>query len=456
MKSTNKLNKINQNIIMPLTLIVLPCLSMVAAHATPPWEQTHKILASDGEIGDGFGFSVAISGNLAVIGEPLDANENGILSGSAYAFDITTGQQLFKFLAADGESGDEFGISVAASGNLVVIGAPADTDNGDASGSAYVFNITTGQQIFKLLANDGQAGDTFGERVAIDGNLAVIGAAGDDDYGDNSGSVYVFDVTTGQQLFKLHATDGETLDKFGFSVAIHNNLAVIGAIDNVGNGTGSGSAYVFDVTTGRQLFEFDASDGAYQDSFGFSVAINDNLAVIGAPFDDNDNGAISGSAYVFDITTGQPLFKLLTTDGADGDNFGYSVAISNNHAVIGTRFGDGNSVADSGSAYVFDITTGQQVVKLFAADGESSDEFGLSVAVSGNLVVIGARYDDDNGFDSGSAYIFQQQPANHLSVSPDPLIANQDGTFTITQALPNALTGLIYSLDGLQNTFIVN
>ena len=449
MKSTNQSIKRN-----PIILIIATTAISTASitQAEPPWDQTQKLLASDGAASDQFGRSVAVSGNTAVIGAKLD-DDNGTQSGSAYVFDLTTGQQLFKLLPTDGAVGDEFGNSVAVSGNTAVIGAWGDDGLGTDSGSAYVFDVSTGQQLFKLLATDGTASDSFGNSVAISGNTAVIGAEFDDDFGTDSGSAYVFDITTGQQLFKLLATDGEAYNRFGFSVAVSGNIAVIGAVLGNGNVAGSGSAYVFDITTGRQLFKLLATDGAAADEFGISVALSGNTAVIGAVLG-NGNVADSGSAYVFDITTGGQLFKLLATDGAEGDLFGNSVAISGNTAVIGAE-SDGDSGYDSGSAYVFDITTGEQLFKLLANDGAARDYFGGSVAVSGNIAVIGAESDDDRGTSSGSAYIFEQQRTpNLLTITPDPLIAKQDGTFNITQALPNQRTGLIYSLDGLQKIFI--
>ena len=282
------------SILLALSFLTLSCMSIARAQ---PWAQPHKLLPSDGAADDWFGESVALSGNLAVIGASLD-NDNGINSGSAYVFDITTGQQLFKLLPSDGAARDWFGESVAISGNLAVIGVFSDDDNGPGSGSAYVFDITTGQQLSKLLPSDGAEYDLFGTSVAISGNLAVIGADSDDDNGTDSGSAYVFDITTGQQLFKLLPSDGAEYDEFGNSVAISGNLAVIGADSDDNNGTDSGSAYAFDVTTGQQIFKLLPSDGAAGDAFGFSVSISGNLAVIGAS-GDADNGSLSGSAYVF-------------------------------------------------------------------------------------------------------------------------------------------------------------
>ena len=307
-------------------------------------------------------------------------------------------------------------------------------------------------QTRKLLASDGTEFDWFGRSVALSGNTAVIGAVYDDDNGIDSGSAYVFDVTTGNQLFKLLPLDGATEDFFGSSVAISGNLAVIGALEDDDNGSASGSAYAFDVTTGQQIFKLLPSDGANQDIFGVSVALSGNLAVIGADRDD-DNGFESGSAYVFDVTTGQQLFKLLPTDGTEFDFFGISVALSGNLAVIGADRDDDKGF-ESGSAYVFDITTGQQLFKLLATDGAAGDLFGNSVAVFGNTTVIGAFGDDDNGDASGSAYVFQQRTTNYLAVKPIPLRAGKFGTFSFVEGLPDETSWLLYSTDGLGKTFI--
>jgi len=451
MRITNQSNKLN-NIIMSMTFIMVFSFGS-KVYAGVPWDQIHKLHASDGSDNDYFGTSVAISGNLAVVGANNDLNDNRDGSGSAYVFDITTNHQLFKLLADDELRLDQFGSSVAVSGNVTVIGAIYGDGNVTDSGSAYVFDVTTGQQLFKLLASDGAVNDLFGISVATDGNLVVIGARGDDDNGLESGSAYVFDITTGQQIFKLLPSDGAEGDRFSISVAISGNFAVIGASGDDDNGLASGSAYVFDVTTGQQLFKLVATDGSVFDGFGSSIAISGNLAVIGARGDD-DNGIESGSAYVFDVTTGQQLFKLLAADGAVFDLFGISVATDGNLAVIGANRDDDNGL-ESGSAYIFDVTTGQQLFKLLASDGQPDNSFGNSVDIEGNLALVGGINSTGNSLHSGSAYVFQQYPnTNILTITPDPLNAGKDGIFSIFQTLPNERTWLLYSLDGLGNAYI--
>ena len=380
-------------------------------------DQLFKLLANDGENEEGFGVSVAISGTTLIVGADFD-DDNGAGSGSAYLFDVTDPKnpaQIAKLLANDGAAGDLFGQSVAISGATAIVGALFDDDNGSASGSAYLFDTTTARQLFKLLPDDGAALDVFGNSVAISGATAIVGAYWDDDNGLFSGSAYLFDTTTGRQLFKLLPDDGAAFDGFGQSVAISGATAIVGTSLDDDNGTDSGSAYLFDATTGRQLFKLLPDDGAADDRFGFSVAISappgKEIAIVGA-FADDDNGTISGSAYLFDISDPKnpvQIAKLLANDGAAYDQFGWSVAISGNPgkevAIVGADFDADNGDA-SGSAYLFDTTTGDQLFKLLADDGGAGDEFGYSVGIGDTTAVIGAYRDDDNGTDAGSAYLF--------------------------------------------------
>ena len=271
-----------------------------------------------------------------------------------------------------------------------------------------LFNTLSAGQVVnetaKLLPSDGAGGDNFGDSVAISGTTAVVGASGDGDNGIASGSAYLFDTITGQQIAKLLPSDGTAGDFFGGSVAISGTTAVVGAYGDGDNGVYSGSAYLFDTITGQQIAKLLPSDGAEQDQFGGSVAISGTTAVVGAYWDD-DNGDYSGSAYLFDTLTGQQIAKLLPTDGAAEDLFGYSVAISGTTAVVGA-WGDDDNGDLSGSAYLFDTLTGQQTAKLQPSDGAAFDFFGRSVAINGNMAVVGAYWDDDNGLNSGSAYLF--------------------------------------------------
>jgi hypothetical protein len=162
---------------------------------------------------------------------------------------------------------------------------------------------------------------------------------------------------------------------------------------------------VFDSVTGLQLAKLLSSDGAAGDQFGQSVAVSGTTAIVSAPID-GDNGSASGSAYVFDTVTGLQIAKLLPNDGAPSEIFGWSVAIDGTTAIVGARQDDDNGVF-SGSAYAFDTVTGLQLAKLLPSDGAAFDQFGQSVAISGTTAIVGALADGDNGSNSGSAYLFK-------------------------------------------------
>ena len=360
-----------------------------------------KLTSSDGVGYDYFGCSVAMDGNNVLIGASSAKNDSGSSTGSAYLFNLTTGEQFAKLTASDGYDYDNFGCSVAIDGNLAIVGMRGDDDAGYDSGSVYLFDVTTGTQLAKLTASDGDDYDNFGGSVAIDGNIAIVGAHGNNNY---RGSAYLFDLTTGTQLAKLTASDGYDYDYFGCSVAIDGDVAIVGMYGDDDAGYDSGSVYLFDVTTGTQLAKLTASDGYNYSNFGCSIAIDGNIAIVGAYGDNN----YRGSVYLFDVTTGTQLAKLSDLDGVDYDYFGYSVAMDGNIVVIGASSGKDDTGNSTGSTYLFDLTTGEQLVKFTASDGRAYDNFGGSVAIDGNNVVVGATYgSNDAGDSSGVAYTFQ-------------------------------------------------
>ncbi len=391
----------------------------IAFGLTPALAQCEfdKLTASDGAMFDWFGWSVAISGDTAVIGAFYD--DSGTGSAYVFRFNGSSWIEQDKLLASDGAAGDYFGWAVAIAGDTVVIGASADDNN---RGSAYIFtpndiDPNNWVQQDKLTASDGAASEYFGVSVAISGDTIVVGAKWDDDKGTDSGSAYIFtpndiDQNRWDQQAKLLASDGQAGDWFGISVAISDDTAVIGAYGDDDKGSDSGSAYIFtpndiDPNNWDQQAKLLASDGAAADKFGYSVAISGDNAIVGAWNNDS-----KGSAYVFHFDgcswTEQP--KLLALDTQTSDWFGFSVAISGDTAVIGA-YGDDDKGSESGSAYIFtpnDIDTNNwdQQDKLLASDGAASDWFGHAVAISGHAAVIGANYDDSN---NGSAYVFAAQ-----------------------------------------------
>ena len=326
----------------------------------------------------------------------------------------------------DGASSDEAGYCVAADGDLLAVGARGDDDNGSGSGSAYVVRRTELGWIEdqKLLASDGAPDDQFGSSVGVSGDAVVVGAFG---HGDG-GAAYVFRFNGSQwaQEQRLVASDGLAGDSFGYSVAVSGNVALIGAYGVDDNGASSGSAYVFrfDGAEWAEEQKLLASDGAAYDFFGVSVALSGGVAVVGAYLDD-DQGVSSGSAYVFRFNGSRWVEeqKLVAADGAPDDRFGGCVAVSGDVIVVGAVQDDDNG-PNSGSAYVygFNGSTWVEEEKLLPGDGSANDKFGASVAVSGDTVVVGAYMHDANQInDSGSAYVFRTDGSSWPEV--DKLLA---------------------------------
>jgi hypothetical protein len=405
------------------------------------WTEEEKLLASDGQEGDNFGCYVSLSGDTALVGAWLDG-DNGYHSGSAYVFirNGTTWVQQAKLLPSDGKEEDLFGWSVSLDNDTALIGAYWDDENGDKSGSAYVFTRigTTWAQQAKLFTLDGATMDYFGYSVSLSGDTALISAPLDDVNGDASGSAYIFTRTgtTWTQQAKLIAADGAIGDNFGIRVFLAGDTALIGASadDDV-----RGSAYVFTRTsnTWTQQAKLLASDGQSDDFFGWFVSLSDDTALIGAP-GDSDYGDSSGSAYVFTRTgtTWTQQQKLLPSDGYTWDYFGYAVTLSGDTAIVSAPQDDDKG-EDSGSAYVFTRTdtTWTQQHKLLASDGQAGDTFGWwSVCLNDDSAIISSCRDDDNGLDSGSAYVFtkgseNQPPTADFSWTPQNPNPNQQVIF---------------------------
>jgi len=350
-----------------------------------------------------FGQAVAASTRFLLVGEPGNGDA-AAGAGAAHVFDAVTGRYLRKLVAADAATGDQFGFSVALHGTRAIIGATGDSDKGSGSGSAYVFDLLTGKQLFKLVAADGAATDQFGWAVAISGSTCAVGSVADDDKGTDSGSVHLFNTSSGAPVTKITAADGAAGDFFGYSISMASGLVVVGAPFDTAAQSFSGSAYVFDAATGVQQRKLTAPDPAAQAGFGISVALSGHLALVGA-FADDDFGSGSGSAYVMDVRTGSMIKKLLAADGASSKQFGNSVAFSGNLALIAAPTDNGKGNA-SGSVYLFDAIRGQQLSKMTASDGKAGSQFGVSVALSGNQGLVGANGDGDLGSNAGAAYRF--------------------------------------------------
>jgi WD40 repeat protein len=363
--------------------------------------EDRKFGSSDAAVEDQLGQSIAMSNGIVAVGSRFN-DDFGSDSGSAYLFDAATGSQLIKLLPNDPIPNHQFGQSIAIDNGLVAVGAWLDSDSALFSGAAYVFDASTGVQISKLLATDGVFNHQFGVSIAIDNGIVAVGARLDDENGNDSGAAYLFDALTGVQLFKLLPTDGAGADQFGWSIDIHNGLVAVGAPNNDDAGSNSGSAYLFDATTGLQTQKLLPTDGTGSDQFGVSISISNGTVAVGAHL---AQASGTGSAYLFNATTGAQTFKLTASDAQNDDRFGRIISIDNGIVAVGAHAEDQNG-SNSGAAYLFDANTGNQMTKLLTSDGVTGDLFGYSIAIDNGIVAAAAILDDDGGSNSGSVYIF--------------------------------------------------
>ena len=391
---------------------------------------------------DRFGEAVAIADGSVVVGSPYDDNLNGEDAGSAYFFDTaalgrTGDPALARVLAFDEPGGDQFGTSAAMTAEVLVVGAPGDSDEHPESGAAFVFSKRerqwqgdTEKSRIKLTAPTPAAGERFGQAVAIDDQTIVIGAPADG-IADGAGSAYVFTRpesgwSAEATAIKLTAPTPAAGERFGQAVAIDDQTIVIGAPAD-GIADGAGSAYVFTRpesgwSAEATAIKLTAPTPAAGERFGQAVAIDDQTIVIGAPADGIADGA--GSAYVFTRpesgwSAEATAIKLTAPTPAAGERFGQAVAIDDQTIVIGAP---ADGIADgAGSAYVFGLATLADPTALTAADAEAGDRFGSAVAIDGEVIAVGAPGDDGQVThfeigtqvttqlpDSGSVYAFRR------------------------------------------------
>ena len=374
-----------------------------------------KLTAADASSGDEFGNAVDFDGNYAIVGA-RQADPVGSESGAAYIFFKSNGvwTEQSRLIAADAALRDRFGTSVALNGVYAAVGATSEDEGGGSAGAVYVY-VRQGEtwvQQAKLIASDASDDDSFGRAVALDGDYLIATAPGNDSLANNAGAAYVFkrDGEAWTEQAQLFAGDPVNGDTFGSAVALDGALAAIGAAgDNDPTGA-SGSVYVFerDGETWTEQDKFFPRDGTTNDFFGETVAISGSDILVGMRMDDDD-GERSGSAYVY-VRSGDTWLqeaKLTASDAAAGDEFGAGVALSGGFAVVGAP-GNDDDGEDSGSAYVFtrEGETWTEWVTLTTSDAAAADEFGNAIASDGVSTLIAAFKDDHRGNRAGSAYMY--------------------------------------------------
>lgn len=381
------------------------------------------------QAGGEFGASVGISGNLTIVGEPLKyaltlAGE--VLYGAAYVLNTTSGAVVQGLNSPEVVNDGDYGGSVAIDGNLSVVGAPGETAGGDSgAGTAYVFNSRTGRLNETLVAPNPESQGRFGASVAVSGNLTVVSGSPYQDGLDGNATAYLFDALNGTLMKSLTSPDALLASPTvlvpgggGGNLVAGQSLAISGRFVVMGIEISSeletlfglaGRAYGFDADTGAlvETVNSPTSNVPFDQSFGNSVAVSRTLAIVGAPGETVDGMADAGEVYAVNLSTGSIVYSLVSPDPQPGGGFGFSVALSSRFAVVGAYDEAHDGYIQAGNVYVFDAQTGALVTTLTSPAPQDNGNFGYSVAISHQYAIVGAPYESVDGHAfAGNAYVF--------------------------------------------------
>ena len=343
---------------------------------------------------------------------------------------------------AGGSSG--FGSAVALGGGLLLVGAEGDDSEGINVGRAHLFDAATGAPVRTLDDPTPSQFDRFGVAVALDAGRALVGASSHVEQGARIGQAHLFDAATGTLLLTLDDPTPTTLDQFGVAVAFSGERLVVGAPGDDGAGTDIGQVHVFDAASGALVRTLDDPTPTARDDFGAALAIEGDRLLVGAPGDDTSGGGV-GEAHLFDLTTGA-LLRTLDAPGLGASAaFGSAVALSGARALVGARFDDADGT-DVGSAHLFDTATGALIANFADPTVTDADSFGWAVALDGDRALIGARSDATAGARVGEAHLFDAASGDLLATIADPTPSTED-QFGTSLALDGDLAAIGAPLD---------
>lgn len=382
------------------------------------WARVGKMTSPDPAQSDGFGASVGLGVDRVVIGEPQD-DQAGSNAGAVHTFFLSPLPSSM-YTASDGASSDAFGTAVACDGETMIAGSPGRTGaQGSDVGAAYVFRRSGGgwSEEAVLLAADGGRNSRMGEAVGLSDGLAIIGAPLHSMGGNNrEGAAYVFarSGSTWTQESRLTAADAARDDQFGASVAIEGDVAVVGAPgDDFPGANDRGSAYVFGRIEGEwvPVAKLVAPDGAPNDWLGSAVAVHGDKIALGAPGDSHPGASGAGSVYVFRLIDGawELEVKLIASNAASGDRFGAALSFFGTELMVGADQKRVAGVSDAGAAYIFvhDGVWLEQAM-LSSSPPQSNASLGRAVYLGDGFALAGAWFDESTGSNTGAIYRFDR------------------------------------------------
>ena len=323
--------------------------------------QTFDVPGS-GNPSDGFGDAVSLSGSFALIGAYNFTSNTTTQNGGAFLFNTDTGNLLHTFQTPGGVSFAGFGASVSVAGNQAVVGADQFDPGGGNNdiGRAFVFNGNSGALVHTFDDPTPTNDDFFGQALDTSGNLAVVASRGDDTLGTNFGQAYIFDLNSGNHLITIDDPALSSSNDFARDVAISGNHVLVGApgSDNAGV---EGKAYLFDATTGQLITTFDDPTSNSGDFFGKDVEIHGNFVLISSPRDDS-NSSFNGEAYLFDLA-GNLLHTFIDPTPSSGDWFSESISMTDGIVAIGAPF-DNSQGTFAGQAHIYTVPEPNQFALL--------------------------------------------------------------------------------------------
>jgi hypothetical protein len=410
----------------PIVLALFAAVVLTAASPSVLAQcQRAKLLSSTAQQGDEFGWSVAISGDTAIVGCYLD-DQAASQAGAAFIYERTPSgwMEVQKLMAGDAAPSDLFGSAVAISGDTVAVTAPnKKVGNLTQAGAAYIFvrGASGWVESAKVVSNDPSWLGGFGNYVTLwQGDRLLVAKYFDGQVASYSGAVYVFDRqgTSWAQTAKLKASDAKESDNFGQSVSVAGDRVLIGAaFVDVASVKDAGAAYLFELTPSgwTETQKLTASDGGMDDRFGWSVVLSGTTALVGSILQDAA-GQNAGAVYVFgqEVSGWIQKQKLVSSNSGSGAKFGISVAIAGDLAIVGAET---DGPIDAGAAYAFKRSGSNwsQIGKLLAKKSSQSDLMGRSVGISGATAIVSAHTDDNAcpsnlNCNSGAAYVFELAP----------------------------------------------
>jgi len=362
-------------------------------------------------------FWLAISANRD---EPSGEN-----SGSVYIYKIDgnsiIGEQ--KIFPNDGDFNDYFGKSISLYGEWLAISSVYDNDNGNKSGSVYMYHLIDDNWIehSKIIANDGMPYDRFGYSLDLYEDILIVGAIFDDDLGENSGSAYAHFLNNNEWVFtqKIYANINNDDNNFGIELSIYDNTLAVSSINADIDYLNQGVVDIFTLNS-ENIWSYNqtilSTNPNHYDYFGISIDIYKNLIAVGSYFDDQINNN-SGAVYLYENNNNNwvAIDNITSEDAYANDNFGLSLSVYDDWLAVGS-IDDDNGI-NSGSAYIYHKEDNGYIekIKISASDGSEYDEFSGSIYLHSNNLIVGSKYDDDMGIDSGSAYFFTYKGCTDLN-----------------------------------------